>query len=114
MEQFELIRDLPYATHAELARYLDPPGQRSWRSVAAKLPKHYDSRDVELFAMQAQIPGGSPTREMLKDMGHRSITVKQLAFILRRLEHEPALLLLVPKGTDICSLFSARKTECTR
>lgn len=101
----QLVRDLPYATLSQLARHLDPQGQHNWRNLIEKMPpRSYKPVDVELFAMSAQRPGGSPAFELLKDMGFRGRTVEQLVSYLRKIEHEPALLLLLPEGTSDSAL----------
>ena len=95
----QLIRDLPFATLSQLARYLDAQGQRNWRNLIEKMPpKTYNPNDVEMFALSALRPGGSPSFDLLKDMGFRGNTVRQLVSYLQKLEHEPALLLLQQEG----------------
>lgn len=94
-----LVRDLPFQTLNRLAAILDlyDGGRAGWEQVIAQMPKGtYDNIQVGTFRLSQMRLGGSPSYDLLTDMGYRGRTVEQLISYLEKVENEKALELLKP------------------
>ena len=96
-----LVRDLPFQTLNRLAAILDlyDGGRAGWEQVITQMPKGtYDNIQVGTFRLAQMRLGGSPSYDLLTDMGYRGRTVEQLISYLEKVENEKALELLKPPG----------------
>lgn len=96
-----LVRELPFQTLNRLAAILDViDGNRAgWEKLVEQMPKGtYDHVQIGTFRLAQMRLGGSPSYDLLTDMGYRGRTVEQLISYLEKVENEKALELLKPPG----------------
>ncbi|XP_033109733.1 mucosa-associated lymphoid tissue lymphoma translocation protein 1-like [Anneissia japonica] len=75
---------------------------KNWRALIDALPDTpYTLLDVEWFANK-RLEKRSPSKALLASLGNHGRTVEQLIYYLKRIENEPALLLLQTPSEDIC------------
>ncbi|XP_072038185.1 mucosa-associated lymphoid tissue lymphoma translocation protein 1-like isoform X2 [Amphiura filiformis] len=92
------IYELPYVILHELSRLLDGTStQTNWRGLIAAIPEQiYDDITIEHFSLEIQRYGKSPSMALLRDLGNRGRTVKQLISYLDKMHHERALMKIKP------------------
>eukprot|EP00794_Sanderia_malayensis_P009826 gene9825-10834_t len=89
------IRKLPYRYYRELAELLDKPGDKDWKKLISVLPEGmYTINQVGRLEQVGKSTDGSAAYELLTDLGHQLLNVKQLIGYLSLMNHQEALLLL--------------------
>ncbi|XP_047139673.1 mucosa-associated lymphoid tissue lymphoma translocation protein 1 isoform X1 [Hydra vulgaris] len=91
------IRKLPYRILRDIAALLDIPGNRDWKALIAQMPDNkYTPAQISMFERQSLRMGGSPSYELLKDLGFQLMEVAELAAYLEAIDNQEALLLIKP------------------
>ncbi|XP_065672502.1 mucosa-associated lymphoid tissue lymphoma translocation protein 1 isoform X4 [Hydra vulgaris] len=89
------IRKLPYRILRDIAALLDIPGNRDWKALIAQMPDNkYTPAQISMFERQSLRMGGSPSYELLKDLGFQLMEVAELAAYLEAIDNQEALLLI--------------------
>ncbi|XP_006817531.1 mucosa-associated lymphoid tissue lymphoma translocation protein 1-like [Saccoglossus kowalevskii] len=90
------ICDIPYNIQLKLQTFLDVlDTNKNWRGLIAAIPDNpYSAQEIDMFGLDILRFGSSPTASLLRDLGNKGRTVKQLISYLEVLKHEPALMLL--------------------
>ena len=96
-----LIKTLPDSVCWRIASKLDSIEKPNWKSLISKMPKNtYNEKDVNRFHMSILGPRGSPTIDLLVDLGKKKKTIGQFIQWLTQLEKFPDLVDLLVRGED--------------
>lgn len=86
------IRELPYGVLYKLAKLLDIPGPTNWKALIGVMPSNaYKPEDVSTFEMAGMRMSGSPSMDLLTDLGRKCKTVKALVVWLKKIKNAQAL-----------------------
>ena len=95
------IKDLPDQICWRIAEKLDTLQTPNWKTLISKMPKNlYDERAVLRFHMSILRPRGSPTLELLADLGRKKKTVGQLVNWLKGIDNSSELIYFLERGED--------------
>jgi len=95
------IKDLPNQICWRIAEKLDTLQTPNWKTLISKMPKNlYDERAVLRFHMSILKPLGSPTLELLADLGRKKKTVGQLVHWLKDIDNSSELIYFLERGEE--------------
>ncbi|XP_038076598.1 mucosa-associated lymphoid tissue lymphoma translocation protein 1-like [Patiria miniata] len=96
MDLDQEITKIPYPTLLKLSQHLDVGNNdMNWRALIANIPDQiYDDTQIETFALAVHEYYGSPAMSLLRNLGDRMRTVRQLISYLEKMSHEKCLCLL--------------------
>eukprot|EP00118_Oscarella_pearsei_P003390 m.14122 g.14122 ORF g.14122 m.14122 type:complete len:813 (+) comp25544_c0_seq2:120-2558(+) len=97
----KFLRNLSFQILNKLSAILDifgPNGKPGWEMLVSRMPEgSYTALQVGGFRLASMRLGGSPSYDLLTDMGFRGKTVGQLVSYLEAIECEAGLLLVKPQ-----------------
>lgn len=96
-----LIKDLPDSIRLRIAEKLDTTQKPNWKTLITKMPNNmYDERSILRFHMAILKPRGSPTLQLLADLGRKKKTVQQLVTWLEQIENFSELVYFLKHGEE--------------
>ena len=86
------LRKLPFSMLQKLEKYLEPPGDKDWKSLIAVMPSgRYDSSQVNLIATKGGKKDASCTAILIQDLCRLCITLKEFGWYLKKIKNYEAL-----------------------